>query len=573
MTANPIELIGGLTNSDDVPKADIVSWAKARVPQVLANNAEIRSTILHLQQVVFVKSPGISWYLDAADSTSADDNVTCVISLDGKRFKPLSSVPFPTTVTLGGLYSSAAVTNQFVTGLGTDGNFTRAQPSASNLSDGVTGTGAVVRANSPALITPTGIVKGDVGLGNVDNTSDTTKWAAVATLTNKVINAVSNTISNLATSMFAANVVDTDTTLAANSDTRLASQKAVKAYVDALLNANDAMQFKGVIDCSANPNYPAASAGWTYRVSVAGKIGGASGVNVEQGDQLLCITDGTSSGNQAAVGANWSITQSNIDGAVVGPTSVTDDLPVIFDGTTGKLIKSKTYAAFKTLLVLVKGDVGLGNVDNTSDATKNAAAVTLTNKTITAPAIAGGTADALTSLGIRSTGAAFDVKMASAEVLTATRTVTWSLGNANRSITLAADINLTAAGAAILDDADAAAQRTTLSAAARSQTTEFISGYIKAPANQDYRLVVKIPHGGTITETVTRSESGTCTATFKVNTTALGGTANSVSSTEQAQVQASSNTFIADDDIVVTISSNSSCVGMSFTIKYSRTLL
>lgn len=573
MTANPIELIGGITNTNDVVKADIISWAKARVPQVLANNAEIRSTNLALQQIVFVKTPGISWYLDAADSTTEDDDLTCVISFDGKRFKPLSSVPFPTTVTLGGLYSSAAVTNQFVTGLGVDGNFTRAQPSAANLSDGVTGTGAVVRTNSPALVTPTGIVKSDVGLGNVDNTSDATKWAAVATLTNKVINAVSNTISNLATSMFAANVVDTDTTLAANSDTRLASQKAVKAYVDALLNANDAMQFRGVIDCSTNPNYPAANAGYVYRVSVAGKIGGASGTVVEAGDQLLCITDGTSAGTQAAVGANWSITQSNIDGAVVGPASVTDDLPAIFDGTTGKLIKSKTYAAFKTLLVLVKGDVGLGNVDNTSDATKNAAAVTLTNKALTAPVITGGTLDGVTSLGFRSTGAAFDVKMASAEAISATRTVTWVLGNTNRSITLASDINITAAGAAILDDADAAAQRTTLSAAARSQTTEFISGYIKAPANQDYRLVVKIPHGGTITETVTRSESGTCTATFKVNTTALGGTANSVSSTEQAQAQASSNTFVADDDVVLTISSNSSCVGMSFTIKYTRTLL
>lgn len=71
-------------------------------------------------------------------------------------------------------------------------------------------------------------------------------------------------------------------------------------------------------------------------------------------------------------------------GDVVGPASVTDDNPAIFDGTTGKLIKQKTYAAFKTLLALVKGDVGLGNVDNTSDATKNAAAVILTNKEINA---------------------------------------------------------------------------------------------------------------------------------------------------------------------------------------------
>lgn len=38
-------------------------------------------------------------------------------------------------------------------------------------------------------------------------------------------------------------------------------------------------------------------------------------------------------------------------------------------------------------VTLVKGDVGLGNVDNTSDATKNSATATLTNKTLTAPLI------------------------------------------------------------------------------------------------------------------------------------------------------------------------------------------
>ena len=41
------------------------------------------------------------------------------------------------------------------------------------------------------------------------------------------------------------------------------------------------------------------------------------------------------------------------------------------------------------VVVLAKGDIGLGNVDNTSDATKNAATATLTNKTLTAPTITG----------------------------------------------------------------------------------------------------------------------------------------------------------------------------------------
>jgi len=50
---------------------------------------------------------------------------------------------------------------------------------------------------SPVINTPTGIVKGDVGLGNVDNTSDATKDAATATLTNKSIDADTNTITNI----------------------------------------------------------------------------------------------------------------------------------------------------------------------------------------------------------------------------------------------------------------------------------------------------------------------------------------------------------------------------------------
>lgn len=162
------------------------------------------------------------------------------------------------------------------------------------------------------------------------------------------------------------------TTLAA--DPTLALQAATKQYVDAtvnaLLEAANAEQYKGLIDCSANPNYPAANSGHTYRVSVAGKIGGASGTNVEISDRLQCITDGSAAGTQAAVGANWWITQANIDGAVVGPASVTGGNPAVFSGTTGKIIAEVTFAAFKTSLALVKGDVGLGNVDNTSDVNK-----------------------------------------------------------------------------------------------------------------------------------------------------------------------------------------------------------
>ena len=118
----------------------------------------------------------------------------------------------------------------------------------------------------------------------------------------------------------------------------------------------------------------------------------------------------------------------------------------------------------------------------------------------------------------------------------------------------------------------ASAARTNLAAAAAAQTEEQISGFIASPADKSYTIALKMAHAGTITETTTKSASGTCTATFKVNTTALGGTANSVSSSEQSQSHSGTNTFSAGDDIVLTVSSNATCADMSFTIKYSRTL-
>lgn len=61
-------------------------------------------------------------------------------------------------------------------------------------------------------------------------------------------------------------------------------------------------------DCSTNPNYPAATRGDTYFVGVAGKIGGASGVSVYEGDQFECIAaTTTAAGDQAAVGDSWAI--------------------------------------------------------------------------------------------------------------------------------------------------------------------------------------------------------------------------------------------------------------------------
>lgn len=138
--------------------------------------------------------------------------------------------------------------------------------------------------------------------------------------------------------------VDTSTipTLATVGDVRENLEALIaeaETAAEALFSANDALVYKGTIDCSANPEYRAADAGHTYKVSVAGKIGGASGTAVEIGDTLLCTKDGSAKGTQAAVGANWDILQTNLTGAVTGPTSSTDDSIATFDGTSGKVVQ------------------------------------------------------------------------------------------------------------------------------------------------------------------------------------------------------------------------------------------
>lgn len=128
------------------------------------------------------------------------------------------------------------------------------------------------------------------------------------------------------------------------SNTVLSTQAAVKAYADGIIDARNAFRYMGVIDASLNPNYPAGNAGDVYKISVAGRIGGASGPVVEIGDTVSLLVDGSAAGTHATVGANWIITQTNIDGAVIGPASSTAGNLVTFSGTTGKIVQDSAVA-------------------------------------------------------------------------------------------------------------------------------------------------------------------------------------------------------------------------------------
>lgn len=119
---------------------------------------------------------------------------------------------------------------------------------------------------------------------------------------------------------------------------------ASQAYAQSLFASNDAMLFKGTVgvggthEIAAFNGLTTYNAGWTYRVITAGTLWGKV---CEVGDLIMAIVDRAGSGND---NADWTVAQTNLDGAVIGPASVTDGYLALFDGITGKLIKAGTGA-------------------------------------------------------------------------------------------------------------------------------------------------------------------------------------------------------------------------------------
>jgi hypothetical protein len=122
------------------------------------------------------------------------------------------------------------------------------------------------------------------------------------------------------------------------------------------------LTFKGSTDASGNPNYTAASLkGDAYLITVAGKIGGASGKVVEVGDLVIADAD-NAGGTEASVGTSWFVLQANITGitttglalvraadaaaalavtgGIGGSTGATDLATLVADGTGAKTTKS-----------------------------------------------------------------------------------------------------------------------------------------------------------------------------------------------------------------------------------------
>lgn len=101
---------------------------------------------------------------------------------------------------------------------------------------------------------------------------------------------------------------------------------------------------------------------------------------------------------------------------------------------------------------------------------------------------------------------------------------------------------------------------------------EHYSAVIALPTNKDYRIVEKLPYGFTVTSLTAKTASGTCTATLKINSTAVTGGAVSVTSSQSSSTATANNVAAAADALVLTISANASATDLSFTVAGTRTL-
>lgn len=178
---------------------------------------------------------------------------------------------------------------------------------------------------------------------------------------------------------------------------KLPDALAVYNKIMSHLAASDAMVFKGSVGTGGTLT-PAAfnslvtyDVGWTYKVVEAGTYKG----NVcEVGDMLIATVDRAGSGS---TNNDWIAVQSNIDGAVTGPASAADGRIAVFNGTSGKSIRTEGTIAIgdislksnmiadinglssgtigkARLYAFTKSDIGLGNVPNVD--TTNASNIT-----------------------------------------------------------------------------------------------------------------------------------------------------------------------------------------------------
>lgn len=208
----------------------------------------------------------------------------------------------------------------------------------------------------------------DVGLANVNNTADSAKPVSTAQQT------ALNLKANLASPTFTGTV---------------AGITAAMVGLGSVNNTSDVAKPVSTAQQTALNLKADASAVTTALASKADLVGGVIptaqipavalveylGVVANQAAMLALVGQPGDWANRSDTGTAWQITG-------LDPTQLSNWTQLLYPASPVQSVAGKTG-----VVTLVKGDVGLGNVDNTSDATKNTATATLTNKTLTSPVI------------------------------------------------------------------------------------------------------------------------------------------------------------------------------------------
>lgn len=147
-----------------------------------------------------------------------------------------------------------------------------------------------------------------------------------------------------------------------NNSKQIATTEFVLSEIQDKIQAAVALRFKGTLGTNGTVSkLPVShSTGDVYlAISGAPNIGEEI---LEPGDLVICIKDGSSENN-----SDWTVVQTNIDGAVVGPSNCINENIPIFNGSTGKLIKDSGLSLSnlaKTHIAILagKGLVGGGDL-------------------------------------------------------------------------------------------------------------------------------------------------------------------------------------------------------------------